>query len=157
MFYNGTNKHVYSQSNAQVLAAAALQHGWSSAEFAGFHQWKSAGRIVRKGEQGTPVFFFVPKKTEAGEVKVRKTKYVFNLDQTEPIYPVPLQPTEHDIDGSQITAYIEANYPELSGCEISIGRQGTIYRAVVIDGFGMLHTIKIAADSLRVCTAARLS
>jgi hypothetical protein len=47
MFYNATNKHVYSTYNTQTLATATARNGWTSNEFAGFDQWKKAGRIVR--------------------------------------------------------------------------------------------------------------
>lgn len=70
----------------QTLATAQARAGWQSNEFAGFHQWITAGRIVKKGEKGTPVVFFVEKKVPDGEpVKVRKVKYVFNIEQTEPL------------------------------------------------------------------------
>jgi antirestriction protein ArdC len=89
LIYNATNKHVYSPANSQVMADAMAAKGWSSGEFAGFHQWKDAGRVVRKGETGVPVVMFVDKAlTKDGQqekIKVRKTKHVFNIAQTEPI------------------------------------------------------------------------
>jgi len=86
MFYNATNKHVYSTYNTQALATAAAAKGWASNEFAGFEQWKKAGRIVKKGEKGTPLVLFVDKKdAEGGRKKVRKVKFVFNIEQTEPL------------------------------------------------------------------------
>lgn len=86
LIYNATNKHLYSDNNAKVLQAAAEQRGWPTGEFAGFRQWRTAGRSVKKGEQGVPVVFFVPKKDAAGgSVKVRKVKHVFNVEQTEPV------------------------------------------------------------------------
>jgi antirestriction protein ArdC len=54
MFTNGTNQHVYSARNTQILAEALQRNGWTSTQFAGFHQWLQAGRIVKKGEKGTP-------------------------------------------------------------------------------------------------------
>lgn len=89
MFYNPVSKHKYAPYNMQTLASATANNGWTSSEFAGFHQWIKAGRIVRKGEKGTPVVFFVDKKTinkRTGEeeiIKVRKVKFVFNVEQTE--------------------------------------------------------------------------
>ena len=86
MFYNATNKHVYSTYNTQALAKAADSNGWTSNEFAGFDQWKKAGRIVKGGQKGTPVVLFVEKKTKDGrKEKVRKVKFVFNIEQTEPL------------------------------------------------------------------------
>jgi antirestriction protein ArdC len=86
MFYNATNKHIYSAYNTQTLAKAAASHGWTSNEFAGFDQWKKAGRIVKGGQKGTPVALFVEKKSADGsKKKVRKVKFVFNIEQTEPL------------------------------------------------------------------------
>jgi len=85
--YNATNNHVYSARNAEILEQALQRHGWTSPQFAGFHQWKQAGRVVKKGEKGTPVEMFVDKKIETDggteKLKVRKVKFVFNIDQTE--------------------------------------------------------------------------
>ena len=85
MFYNATNKHVYSTYNTQVLAKAAAANGWTSNEFAGFDQWKKAGRIVKGGAKGTPIVFFVNKNVKGEPTKVRKVKFIFNIEQTEPI------------------------------------------------------------------------
>ncbi len=89
MIYNATNNHLYSAANVETLAQAMAAHGWPTGEFAGFNQWKTAGRSVRRGEKGVPVVMFVDKTlTKDGQqekVKVRKVKYVFNVAQTEPI------------------------------------------------------------------------
>ena len=88
LIYNATSKHVYSPTNFRVLAEAMEARGWQTGEFAGFQQWKQAGRSVRKGEAGVPVVMFVDKAlTKDGQqekVKVRKARYVFNIAQTEP-------------------------------------------------------------------------
>lgn len=84
MFFNPVSNHEYAPYNTQALASAAEGNGWRSPEFAGFHQWIKAGRVVKKGEKGTPVVFFVEKKVKDGDpVKVRKVKFVFNIEQTE--------------------------------------------------------------------------
>jgi antirestriction protein ArdC len=87
MFINGTNKHVYSARNAQQLAEAMQRNGWTSTEFAGFNQWRNAGRFVKKGAKGTAIEMFVDKKIETNgtdeKLKVRKVKFVFNIEQTE--------------------------------------------------------------------------
>ncbi len=86
MFFNATNQHVYSVHNTQTLATAAARNDWTSGQFAGFDQWKKAGRIVRGGQKVTPVVLVVPKKQADGSTKkVRKVKFVFNIEQTEPI------------------------------------------------------------------------
>lgn len=43
----------------------------------------------------------------------------------------------------KITEYIGRHYPELAGCDISIGLSGNIYRIMVLDQVHCLHTIKI--------------
>ena len=48
-------------------------------------KWKKAGRIVKGGQKGTPVVFFVNKNVNGEVKKVRKVKFVFNIEQTEPI------------------------------------------------------------------------
>ncbi len=87
MFTNGTNQHVYSARNTQILAEALQRKGWTSTEFADFYQWIQAGRVVKKGEKGTPIEMFVDKKIEQDgkdeKLKVRKVKSVFNIEQTE--------------------------------------------------------------------------
>lgn len=84
MFFNPVSQHQYAPYNMQALAAAQARGGWQSPEFAGFHQWIKAGRVVKKGEKGTPVVFFVEKKIPNSEpVKVRKVKFVFNIEQTQ--------------------------------------------------------------------------
>ena len=97
MFYNGTNQHVYSARNTQILAGALQRNGWTSTAFAGFNQWKQAGRVVKKGEKGTPIEMFVDKKIERDgkdeTLKVRKVKFVFNIEQTEVRAPMEPQPS----------------------------------------------------------------
>jgi len=97
MFTNGTNQHVYSARNTQSLAEALQRNGWTATEFAGFHQWIQAGRVVKKGEKGTAIEMFGEKKIESNGVnekrKVRKVKFVFNIEQTEARTPMEPQPS----------------------------------------------------------------
>lgn len=44
----------------------------------------------------------------------------------------------------KIAKYIEQHYPELAGCDLSIGLRSNVYRVMVLDPFHWLHTIKIA-------------
>ena len=84
MFYNPVSKHKYALTTCNPASATA-NNGWTSSEFAGFHQWIKAGRIVR-GEKGTPVVFFVDKKTinkRTGNHQSPQVKFVFNVEQTE--------------------------------------------------------------------------
>ena len=95
LIYNATTKHIYSSANRIILVTAMQDKGWQDGLFAGFHQWKEAGRSVRKGEKGTQVAMFVYKAvTKDGQqekVKVRKVAYVFNIAQTEPMQPPAFQ------------------------------------------------------------------
>jgi len=72
---NPTTGKGYSGSNVATLVTACDERGWETAEFAGYHQWKKAGRqVVEKG----PVYLIrmIP-------VKDRKTgKPVLNKDGT---------------------------------------------------------------------------
>lgn len=87
---NETTGHQYQGGNIQLLAAAAFDNGYSTDHgWAGFNQWKSAGRVVRKGEKGTRILMMVPKKIgeleDGTDVKkmTGRTKTVFHYDQTE--------------------------------------------------------------------------
>ena len=49
----------------------------------------------------------------------------------------------------EIRAFVEKEYPELTGGRISIGLRGDRYRVVVEDAFYALHTIHIPLEKLR--------
>lgn len=49
----------------------------------------------------------------------------------------------------EIRAFVEKEYPELTGGPMSIGPLGDSYRVVVEDTFHVLHTIHISFETLR--------
>lgn len=55
----------------------------------GFHQWKSAGRVVRKGESGLALWIpTTVKSADGGEGETRfLIGYVFDIGQTEQVAP----------------------------------------------------------------------
>jgi hypothetical protein len=72
VIYNATTKHLYSAKNYQLLAQAMETKGWPTGEFAGFRQWLAVGRVVRKGEHGTPIMMMVDKAVTASGVWFRE-------------------------------------------------------------------------------------
>jgi antirestriction protein ArdC len=90
--FNAVTTSFYSEINQGHLEEHKENHDLSSNEWAGFHQWKDAGRKVKKGAKGCKIFMVCDKKTgkknEEGEddkKKVLKSLYVFNIDHTEEI------------------------------------------------------------------------
>lgn len=75
--YNG--KNVDRLETAEILAGYDSRRGW-----AGYRQWLQAGRVVRKGEHGTPCMTVI--RTEGTEGKRSRTAprgfRVFHYDQT---------------------------------------------------------------------------
>jgi hypothetical protein len=49
----------------------------------------------------------------------------------------------------EIRAFVEKQYPELTGGRISVSLLGDRYRVVVEDAFHALHTIHIPLEKLR--------
>ncbi len=49
----------------------------------------------------------------------------------------------------EIRAFIDEEYPELAGRQISIGLLGNHYRVIVKDAVHILHTIHIPVDAFR--------
>ena len=49
----------------------------------------------------------------------------------------------------EIRAFIDKEYPELTGGQISSGLLGNHYRVIVKDAAHILHTIHIPVDALR--------
>ncbi|HXT40668.1 MAG TPA: hypothetical protein VN887_11705 [Candidatus Angelobacter sp.] len=55
----------------------------------------------------------------------------------------------------EIRAFVEEEYPELTGGRISIGLVGDYYRVVVEDASHVLHTIHIPLETLRSAPIAK--
>jgi antirestriction protein ArdC len=76
----------YRGRNVERLMTAAVSAGYNPDRgWAGFTQWRSVGRTVRKGEHGTPCFTVVSvdkDKNGRGTTKPRGFR-VFHYDQTE--------------------------------------------------------------------------
>ena len=60
-----------------------------------------------------------------------------------------MQTSEPLASCEKIRAYIEEQYPELTGGEISIGLLGNHYRVMVKDQAHVWHTIHIPLETLR--------
>lgn len=89
--FNATTNSFYSANNQEHLEVHKEQYDLGSNEWAGFHQWKEAGRKVKKGAKGCKIFMICDKKDEVKEgeeqtkSKVLKALYVFNKSHTEEI------------------------------------------------------------------------
>lgn len=79
---NETTGEAYRGTHNQILLEmACMAGGWYERQWAGFNQWKKAGKPVRAGEHGTKIFVFAGQNQETGRVRfVMQT--VFNVNQT---------------------------------------------------------------------------
>lgn len=89
--FNSVTKEIYSLNNQAHLEEHKEQFELSSDEWAGFKQWKIAGRKVVKGAKGCKIFIVCEKKMEAKEGEETKkrqvviARHVYNLDHTEKV------------------------------------------------------------------------
>lgn len=79
----------YSMRNVLMILAQADERGRDCpAAVAGFHDWRKAGRIVRKGAKGYAVFAPVIRKDKDTGEDVRtgySIRYVFDVADTDPL------------------------------------------------------------------------
>lgn len=79
----------YKGKNVLRLIGAELEHAYDDAHgWAGFRQWLSVGRVVRKGEHGTSCLTVMTDKKDAdGQTTGRGVRgfRVFHYDQTMPL------------------------------------------------------------------------
>lgn len=76
----------YSRRNVTLIYAQALERDRDLPQaVAGFHEWRAAGRIVRKGAKGYMVYAPIMKKNTAGidERKGYTVRYVFDVLDTD--------------------------------------------------------------------------
>lgn len=85
--FNPTTGNEYSGDNTILLMMAADAGNYPTHEWAGYEQWKAAGRQVRKGEKSTKIRrVVVAKDRKTGEPrKCVTTLSVFNRAQTDEI------------------------------------------------------------------------
>jgi hypothetical protein len=78
----------YSRRNIALILIQAEQRGQQFPQaVAGFHSWRAAGRVVRKGAAGYVIYAPVIKEDAQGDL-VRKgytVKHVFDVLDTDPI------------------------------------------------------------------------
>lgn len=80
----------YSMRNILLILAQADERepGYCPAAVAGFHDWRKAGRTVRKGAKGYAVFAPVVRRDKDTGEDVRtgySVRYVFDVADTDPI------------------------------------------------------------------------
>jgi hypothetical protein len=95
----------YSRRNVAMIYAQALERGRDLPQaVAGFHEWRAAGRIVRKGSQGYAIFAPVMKRDKAaGQDSDPKrvgyaVRYVFDVLDTD-VLSVDSPTLARDLDG----------------------------------------------------------
>jgi len=113
----------YSGINIFNLWAIATDRGYNSSKWATFKQIKTAGNKVKKGEKGSPVFFFKPIKIEDADGEEKTIPYlkkytVFNLEQTEQGDPTAVTPEA--VDEIETIATAEEFYSNLD--YLTLGR-----------------------------------
>ena len=79
----------YSRRNVALILVQASERGRDlPAAVAGFHDWRKAGRVVRKGAKGYAIYAPVIRKdkdTGQEEKKGYSIRYVFDIADTDPI------------------------------------------------------------------------
>ena len=78
----------YSRRNIALILIQAEQRGQQfPQEVAGFHAWRAAGRIVRKGSAGYFIYAPVIKEDAQGDLvrKGYRVTHVFDVADTDPI------------------------------------------------------------------------
>jgi hypothetical protein len=95
----------YSRRNVAMIYAQALERDRDLPQaVAGFHEWRAAGRIVRKGSQGYAIFAPVMKRDKAAGVdsdprRVGYTvRYVFDVLDTD-VLAADSPTLARDLDG----------------------------------------------------------
>jgi antirestriction protein ArdC len=89
--FNVSTKALYSVSNQGHLEEHKENFDLTANEWAGFHQWKTIGRKVKKGAKGCKIFMVCEKKVDNKngktdeKKKVLKALYVFNIEHTEEV------------------------------------------------------------------------
>lgn len=81
--FNETTGAEYQGKNVDRLFYAEIEHGYDETRgWAGYRQWLEAGRVVRKGEHGTPCMTVIT--VDDGDRSARKPRgfRVFHYDQT---------------------------------------------------------------------------
>lgn len=82
--YNAVTGVKYMGGNILRLLAAEAECDFGLGGWAGFKQWLSVGRVVRKGEHGTACITVVSVVDKAGKKGTRPRGFrVFHFDQTE--------------------------------------------------------------------------
>ena len=88
--YHNIDGHIFSVRNQCLIAYQSVGRELLGT-FAGFRQWLSAGRVVRKGESGMIIFFPTSQKNGNGDLTDNEadtetrfyTAYVFDKSQTD--------------------------------------------------------------------------
>lgn len=90
--FNAVTGAFYSETNQAHLEDHKEAYELESDQWAGFHQWKEAGRKVKKGAKGCKIYMVCDRKTgktddkgDDEKKKVLKALYVFNREHTEEI------------------------------------------------------------------------
>lgn len=138
---NVITKKPYRGLNVVSLWFAAEEQGFCSNIWGTFDQWKEKGKSIKKGETGTPVFFFKPTKytvettNEAGEIELEEKEscliryyIVFNASQMTDFAP---EETEEEQETSEeIKNKIEnfkKNFLDKTGIKYSEGKARACY------------------------------
>lgn len=80
----------YSRRNIALILAQAADRGREiPAAVAGFHEWRKAGRAVRKGSRGYFIFAPIVRKDDTGEDETGPrgftVRHVFDVADTDPL------------------------------------------------------------------------
>lgn len=103
---NATTGKAYRGLNILGLSLAAVANSYPSGRWSSYRQWQAAGAQVRKGEKGTPIFFWQSRDSDSIEAEdasetryrgyVARTFMVFNEAQVDGAPKVDEASTDHD-------------------------------------------------------------
>lgn len=90
---NASTGKAYRGLNILGLGLAAIANGYPSGRWSSYRQWRASGAQVRKGEKGTPIFFWQSRENRSDEAEdaserryrgyVARTYMVFNEAQVD--------------------------------------------------------------------------
>lgn len=92
---NATTGKAYRGLNVLGLGLAAATNGFPTGRWSSYRQWSESGAQVRKGEKGTPIFFWQSRENDSGEAEdASETRYRAYIARTYMVF------NEAQVDGA---------------------------------------------------------
>ena len=115
---NATTGKAYRGLNVLSLWMEAASKAYPTGRWSSYRQWAAAGAQVRKGEKGTPIFFWQARDTAPGDENaasekrlrgfVARTYFVFNQAQVDGLDEANITSSTRLADDCEAVAFFEA-------------------------------------------------